>query len=803
VALSTDDALTIDLEVIAARANVTLEQATKWIEAIKAKGPDAKAAYDALNAAIDGATEKQEKFAKSAEKARDLFVRGGFGGEIAEKVTKIGQAFDLAGNASESSATRLMAFAGGVGLTIQGVTSLAGTLDQAAAAFARAMHAIDEQTLALARAGVTRAQANEALANGVALETRVAATQETASRGYQASEQQLQAVTRAAREHALVVGGTATQATQEFIGAIESGNNRVLAQYGVHLAAGTRGSAAFAEATRQVAAAQERAGAAHGRTREETLALVRQYDQETSVLGTLNQAYQGVLSVFGRSDEQQRAATVATQRRAQAEALAATEREEATARQMAHQERLKRENQERDREVVQFTNSLNAQAVASAELGSATSMLAAAQQQLTQAWYGGETAAHALERRVAGLHGVIEVQRRQRAANDSFAQNLLAEAGAGRITGDELAEQAAALGLGGGQREERRRGGQSASQRAAQAELEQIRSQAEFWARARQAQTNINARAEVERGRADREKETQLAAFTRGQETGRQFDALLRRADEAAQNRATERNARDRLLLGGADPGGAIAAEERRIERLRNRAQEFARAGGADNERRAEALQAEARAIGTAVDGYVQLREAQREAADVSAQFAEQFARDSALTATAAQRMAGFARSSFDVATSAAENHARALLEGRENAVDAAKAWTHEVTTELAIQAGKNAVFALFTGIFQLATYQYAQAALSFAAAAGFGALAVGAGAISIATNTPPTPSTSQLGEGRPASAGRGEAARDSGSGVTQVFQFDGTTFLDGEHAENWVRRMSENGNRRLGAPSN
>jgi hypothetical protein len=459
VALSTDDALTIDLEVIAARANVTLEQATKWIEAIKAKGPDAKAAYDALNAAIDGATEKQEKFAKSAEKARDLFVRGGFGGEIAEKVTKIGQAFDLAGNASESSATRLMAFAGGVGLTIQGVTSLAGTLDQAAAAFARAMHAIDEQTLALARAGVTRAQANEALANGVALETRVAATQETASRGYQASEQQLQAVTRAAREHALVVGGTATQATQEFIGAIESGNNRVLAQYGVHLAAGTRGSAAFAEATRQVAAAQERAGAAHGRTREETLALVRQYDQETSVLGTLNQAYQGVLSVFGRSDEQQRAATVATQRRAQAEALAATEREEATARQMAHQERLKRENQERDREVVQFTNSLNAQAVASAELGSATSMLAAAQQQLTQAWYGGETAAHALERRVAGLHGVIEVQRRQRAANDSFAQNLLAEAGAGRITGDELAEQAAALGLGGGQREERRRGG--------------------------------------------------------------------------------------------------------------------------------------------------------------------------------------------------------------------------------------------------------------------------------------------------------------------------------------------------------
>lgn len=223
---------------------------------------EAHAAEKKYTEATKAASEADREQAKSAsaseqalKKSQDLFARGIGGGEVAEKVAKLREAYSLASDSQQAFGTRARAAAGGVGIAARMVGGYAQQLYQAGRAGIEAEAKLGAHLQHIHQLGSAYAQVQRATAGAMDASTAYGLNQQALDRGIMASAEQLGVVSRAVRELARDRGIDQEQASSMFEAAM-NGDAHAAARFGLSLSAATTSAERFRLAQQQLAQRQ-------------------------------------------------------------------------------------------------------------------------------------------------------------------------------------------------------------------------------------------------------------------------------------------------------------------------------------------------------------------------------------------------------------------------------------------------------------------------------------------------------------------------------------------------------------------
>lgn len=776
----------------------------------------AEKSADKLSKAVEA---QSESVSRASEQSSSLFLKTFGGGDIAEKFGEFGSALSLARNRAEgldgaslSLGTRLKAGATAAGIAGQSIASFGSNAIQTIQHLRELAAQADETDRRVIQLGSTFEAVQQATERTSNASEIFALRQELLKRGIHPTTQDLAVLTRQMREYSIEMGGSATENTNQFLAAIESGNRQELANYGVSIGEATDSTQRFSQAV-QSFSANQRNNPIIPRTETEALqAEQREIESLTGRISRLALQYSGIRLVVPLVEgaiERINGLLGAQRDETEAATGAAIRAQVETAREAA---------------------SLQDAGTKAQFLAQATSAVAVETDKMSYSLRAGETEVDRMSRRLAVARDRIGAIRNQAGENSQIARQLRSEGfSAGEIgqagiavqapsggTNDagqvrQLREQLAQLST-----EARREGIElpnvirrinetrvSYLQRTVEAEKSALEATRAF--RTQQFETAFHAEQEQRKAQEDSDR----ALFE--SVTARQTQITQQRAELGRHDVFALASLRDRIRLASEEQTAndrIVGSEQERValqERLtRLRSEESGLIGNESQaaQLRIQSINAEADSILRLIGTSQQMSAERSRSMDVSAQFSDAFKRDTNLTQTGAQSMAKTVMGAFNGIVSSIKSHSAALIEGRETAGEAFQAIAHEALLGLATESVAQAIFQTAAGIAALTNpvTAVAVAPQHFASAATYAAVAALAG-LGAAATVPKQTATASKSTASASSANvsspTSPASRDGGQ-TTNVFYIGGNMFAGQESMEQavagWTRGAQNRG---------
>lgn len=684
----------------------------------------------------------QSELVQSSARATELFRKGIGGGEAAEKIKAIADAWGIYKNKQNEAGARADAHAAALGMIGRMAFGAATQIVHMAQQVMEATAKLDEHQRHLDALGSSYAATRAATDGAMSATDAFAVREQNLAQNLFLTDQQTATLNRRMREFAVLHGGEATSAMQRFSQAVQAGDNNALAQFGVRINATIPAAERMTEALRQLAEQQRHQPIIPETANERARTFTQTLDQlGGALISSMNplaadteyhNANARAVAAGNRAREEHRQRILAEQaaqdrlnhslldaKRVMHDIVHAITNEQNRA--LASSKTL---IDSITHSVTEYTAQLNLASNASQRLAFNADL---AQQGLNQN-----------ESRMSGLRQAIQNRRSERESNRSLVHEALREG----YTRAELVEQGLLANATG------------------QTVQELKRTTAELL---HQIEQLGGASVDMDRRRG----ESRAHFYARYEEHARgalrhlQEELEITRSIEDHQ-RALLQVLREEKALKDAD----VTTSKEAIESTVRAPTTYTKGQGASAESDYGVLDPE------------QMRQLQ-EAQDFSTQFANVFAANTEHAATMAQSFSATVSSSVGTATGALKSHFQAWLTGKETIGQAAQAILHDVLLTLATESAVKAIFQYGEGIASLAMQNYAGAAQHFAAGAIYTAVAVAAGAG--AAVTVPTPASAATGAGNalPPAAGQASSPTSSQSGdrpnVTVIYS--GSTY--------------------------
>lgn len=229
---------TEEFKKLATQLDTAREKAALYKSALDGVDHSTKAAASSVKAATDRTKEMAEAAKALAEQGKggkNTFLMLLGGEELPEKVGKIQNALEAAGNSSHSFGTRAQSLVGGLGMLAQVGGNLIGTFTGLAAAGLEAYQAHELQRVAVLQLGAGYEDARRATQGLIDATQLLADKQALLRAGLAVTGQDLGTLELAGQQYAATYGGTAAEAMAKFAQALQSGDTNTLAQFGVQL----------------------------------------------------------------------------------------------------------------------------------------------------------------------------------------------------------------------------------------------------------------------------------------------------------------------------------------------------------------------------------------------------------------------------------------------------------------------------------------------------------------------------------------------------------------------------------------
>lgn len=247
---------------------------------------------------VDALSGVKDKLTEIREEARKVFAKG-LSESLPEQLGDIAKGFEIAGDKTASFTTRLQGGVGAALIAKTAVSDLVGRMVELTRAFGEATAIQEQQQRALRALGSEYAAVRDATAGTVTATDGLAMRQTLLRAGFEANADTLARVSRLGREYAQTYGGTATQAVEQFVSAVHSGDANALQPFGVRIGQMKTSTERMAAAVDQLGERFSRVEA-HARTAtEENQAFERGLTTlRTGAVATLNVALGGTLTSF-------------------------------------------------------------------------------------------------------------------------------------------------------------------------------------------------------------------------------------------------------------------------------------------------------------------------------------------------------------------------------------------------------------------------------------------------------------------------------------------------------------------------
>jgi hypothetical protein len=188
--------------------------------------------------------------------------------KLSDALGETGRGFDGAGDKADDASGKASRFGSvihGTAERLRDFRDMLGTVRDLATGFGELAASGERQAAALARLGSAYELVRAATNDTVSAEQALHAQQSLVQSGLRVSNQELAAITRAARDYALATGTDATQALDQLVDALRGGEADGLRRFNISVQQGADRTRVFHGATQQLANAQ-RAAAAPART---------------------------------------------------------------------------------------------------------------------------------------------------------------------------------------------------------------------------------------------------------------------------------------------------------------------------------------------------------------------------------------------------------------------------------------------------------------------------------------------------------------------------------------------------------
>lgn len=274
---------------------------------------------------VRAVNELREALAETQEQARNVFAKG-LSESLPEQLQDVSRGMRIAADGSQGLTTRLQAGVGATLIAKNAMMELGARLIDVARAFGENAAAIEQEQRALRALGTTY-DSVRASTSGTTTATEALSMRQTLLRaGLSANHDVMARVARLGREYAQTYGGTATEAVNTFVSAIQSGDAAALQPFGVRLTTAKNATDRLSQAVEQLGDRFSRVEAA-GRTAAESqqafergLTRLRQNALEgvnSALLGLPGLLHQGI-TALGDLVQTERGAEDATDRASRA-----------------------------------------------------------------------------------------------------------------------------------------------------------------------------------------------------------------------------------------------------------------------------------------------------------------------------------------------------------------------------------------------------------------------------------------------------------------------------------------------------